>query len=66
MDEKESEQRKLGLSFEECRELDEEVKQREKDSCLQFLNILKAEATGDVASYIHLPLLEQIDTDEDP
>jgi transcription elongation factor SPT6 len=61
LDEKESIEKKSALGPEECKELDSEMKKRETDSCLQYLNILKAEQTGHVAVHVHLPLLEHYD-----
>ena len=61
MDSAEVEERRAGLSPEECNELDVEMKRRERDSCLQYLNILKAEKTGHVQVYVHLPLLDYHD-----
>jgi transcription elongation factor SPT6 len=61
MGENETFQRQAGLSFPEINELNLEMKKREKHSCLQYLQILKAEATGDVVVHIHLPLVENHD-----
>lgn len=61
MDESESAERRAGLSPEECNELDAEMKRRERESCLQFLNIIKAEKTGHLHVHIHLPLAEAYD-----
>ena len=58
MDENESMERRKGLTPEECNELDTEMKRRERSSCLQYLNILKAEKTGHVHVHVHLPLAE--------
>uniref|UniRef100_A0A7S4IZN9 S1 motif domain-containing protein n=1 Tax=Odontella aurita TaxID=265563 RepID=A0A7S4IZN9_9STRA len=56
MEEQEREERRSqGLSPDEQRELDEEVRRRERDSCVQYLNLLKAEAGGDVRVHVHLP-----------
>ena len=44
-------------------EFDLEMKKRQTESCLLFLNMLKAERTGHVAIHIHLPLRE--DSGED-
>ena len=38
------------------KEFDEEMKKRQTESCLLFLNMLKAERTGHVSIHIHLPL----------
>jgi transcription elongation factor SPT6 len=61
MDENEAAQRRIGLGPEECNELDAEMKRRERDSCLQFLNILKAEKTGHINVHVHLPLAQLYD-----
>ncbi|CAB9510636.1 Ty 6 homolog [Seminavis robusta] len=61
MDETESELRKSNLSPAECAELDKEMAKRERQSCLQYLRLMKAEATNDVEVHIHLPLLESPD-----
>lgn len=50
--------RRIGLSSAEVNELNIEMKSRERNSCLQYLNILKAESTGDVSVHVHLPLIE--------
>jgi transcription elongation factor SPT6 len=61
MDENEAMEKKASLDPEVCKELDAEMKKREKDSCLQYLNILKAEKTGHIAVHVHLPLMEELD-----
>ena len=61
MEEQESVERRAGLGPEECNELDAEMKRRERDSCLQYLNILKAEKTGHVQVHVHLPLAQVYD-----
>jgi len=58
MDEKESERRQAGLGLQERVELAAEMKKREKDSCLQYLNILKAEQTGYISVCVHMPLAQ--------
>lgn len=59
LDESEAYTRRTGMSRAEINELDLEMKKREKDSCLQYLNILKAEATGNITVHVHLPCIEQ-------
>ena len=59
MDENEAFTRRVGMSAAEINELDREMKKREKESCLQYLTILKAESTGDISLHVHLPLLER-------
>lgn len=61
IDEQEDEMRKANLSPAECGELDNEMAKRERNSGLQYLQLLKAEATGDVEVHVHLPLLETPD-----
>ena len=53
----------LGFSVEEREELEEKIKNTEKQSCLQYLNVLKAEKTGLVKVHIHLPLITSFDDD---
>lgn len=57
MDEQESEMRKSNLGPAECAELDNEMARRERNSCLQYLQVIKAETTNDVEVHVHLPLL---------
>lgn len=59
LSEVEMEARKANLGPLERQELDSEMKEREKTSCLQYLNILKAEQTGDISVHVHIPLIEQ-------
>jgi transcription elongation factor SPT6 len=61
MEEQESTLRKSNLGPAECAELDKEMAKRERQSCLQYLQLLKAESTGDVEVHVHLPLLETPD-----
>lgn len=61
MDEHESTLRKSNLGPAECAELDKEMAKRERNSCLQYLQLMKAEATGDVEVHVHLPLLDTPD-----
>jgi len=53
--------RKGNMGPAECAELEKEMTKRERNSGLQYLNVLKAEATGDVEVHVHLPLLETPD-----
>lgn len=62
MDETEMELRKMNLGPAECAEMDSEMAKRERNSCVQYLHLLKAEQTGDVEVHVHLPL---VDTPED-
>lgn len=58
LDQSELDDKKRDRGPEECREIDAEMKEREKDSCLQYLNIFKGEKTGHIAVSIHLPFIE--------
>jgi transcription elongation factor SPT6 len=59
MDQTELQERKAGRGPEECREIDNELKEQHKNSCLQYLTIFKAERTGHVSVTIHLPLVDE-------
>ena len=59
MDQTELQERKAGRGPEECREIDKELEDQQKNSCLQYLNIHKAERTGHVTVAIHLPISEE-------
>lgn len=61
LEEKDSEARCALLGAGERSEFRLEMKKREKEGCVQYLNILKAERTGDISVFVHLPLLEQRD-----
>ena len=61
MDEKEAAEKKANLGMEERKELDAEMKRRERNSCLQYLHLLKAEQTHDVSIHIHMPFKEESD-----
>ncbi len=61
--EQERERESFGFSVEEREELDERFKTTEKQSCLQYLNILKAERTGLVKVHVHLPVKATFDDD---
>jgi transcription elongation factor SPT6 len=63
MDEAETQEKKRNRLPEECREIDAERKQLERNSCMQFLSIYKAEKTGLVDVTIHLPFLEEYGTE---
>jgi len=60
MDEREAELQKVGQGYtlEEQRELDETLKRRTKDSCMQYMSLLKAEDTGHIKTTVHLPFKE--------
>mmetsp|Transcript_41845 Transcript_41845/g.47684 ORF Transcript_41845/g.47684 Transcript_41845/m.47684 type:complete len:1947 (-) Transcript_41845:342-6182(-) len=63
MDQNEIHERKLGRGPEECHEIDAEMKERERNSCLQYLNIFKGEKTGYISVSIHLPFVEEYSED---
>ena len=63
LDEEELHQKKLGRGPDECREIDSEMKERERQSCLQYLNIFKGEKTGHISVSIHLPFLDDFGGD---
>ena len=56
MDEEEQESRKMGLSAEEQKKVDEKAEKQEHESCTQYLRILKAERSGDINVNVHLPM----------
>ncbi|KAL7489403.1 hypothetical protein ACHAW6_014983 [Cyclotella cf. meneghiniana] len=60
MDETELEKKRARLNPEELKELDEELKKKETNSCIQYLNLLKAERSGDITVQVHLPFLDDI------
>lgn len=51
--------RKTGLSSGERKEFDKKTKEMHRNSCVQYLNILKAEKSGDISVHIHLPFIHQ-------
>jgi transcription elongation factor SPT6 len=51
--------RKSGLSSGERKEFDNKTRELERHSCLQYLNILKAEKSGDISVHIHLPFIHE-------
>lgn len=53
--------RKDSLGPVEQKEYDKEMIERQKHSCLQYLNVLKAEQSGLVSLHVHLPLIEKRD-----
>ena len=54
----ERENRTSGLGLLDQKELDKEMKERERQSCLEYLHMLKAEQSGDIEIIIHLPFIE--------
>ena len=62
-DYKELEERSIGFNLEERKDMDETEKNLERRSCLQYLNVLKAEASGNVKVHIHLPFTEGLSDD---
>mmetsp|Transcript_3991 Transcript_3991/g.10444 ORF Transcript_3991/g.10444 Transcript_3991/m.10444 type:complete len:1955 (-) Transcript_3991:295-6159(-) len=63
LDENELQEKKIGRGPEECCEIDSEMKERERQSCLQYLNIFKGEKTGHISISIHLPFLDDFGGD---
>lgn len=57
MDLEEMEQRKFGLTVDQRVNLDKETRKQERESCIQYLKILKAERSGDIKANVHLPML---------
>lgn len=57
--------RKLGRDKDECDDIDAKVKAVERNSCIQFMNIMKAEKSGHLKHYIHLPLTDNSLSTED-
>lgn len=47
------------LSNDEKKEFKERSERRRRDSCLQYLNIMKAEQSGHLKHFVHLPLSEE-------
>lgn len=60
-DTQELEMQTFGFSAEERKEMDERIKNIERQSCLQYLNVMKAEKSGHLKVHIHLPMLEESD-----
>ena len=56
-DDAELERRRAHLNADELKELDTELKKREANSCIQYLNLLKAERSGDITVQVHLPFV---------
>lgn len=61
LDSKESAERKGDLVGAERTEWDMNMTRRRRESCLQYLNILKAQQNGYISVHVHLPLLEKDD-----
>ena len=55
-DEEEMEVETVGFTVDERREKDEMVRNVRKQSCLQYMNVMKAEKSGHLKVYIHLPV----------
>lgn len=53
-------QRRRGLTKDEIKKLDSELKEKETNSCIQYLNILKAERSGDIVVQVHLPYTDDV------
>jgi len=67
MEEGELGKKRARLTGEEVKELDAELKKKETNSCIQYLNLLKAERSGDITVQVHLPYVHDVmDTDNTP
>jgi transcription elongation factor SPT6 len=66
MDEAELEKKRARLNAEELKELDDELKKKETNSCIQYLNILNAERSGDITVQVHLPFIEEMSDVDTP
>ena len=66
MNEAELEKKRARLNAEELKELEEELKKKETNSCIQYLNILKAERSGDITVQVHLPFIEEMSDPDTP
>jgi len=60
MDEAELGKRRARLNAEEVKELDAELKKKERNSCIQYLNLLKGERSGDISLQVHLPYVNDV------
>lgn len=59
----ELERKRQRLNAEELKELDADLKKQETNSCIQYLNLLKAERSGDITVQVHLPFVnDEMDT----
>jgi len=54
-DEEEMEMETMGFTVDERKEKDEKVRNIQKQSCLQYMNVMKAEKSGHLNVFIHLP-----------
>jgi len=66
MDAAELEKRRARLNAEEVKELDAELKLKETNSCIQYLNMLKAERSGDISIHVHLPFVGDVSGNDKP
>lgn len=55
MDETDLANRRARLTVDEVKELDAQLKTKETNSCIQYLNLLKAERSGDIMLQVHMP-----------
>jgi transcription elongation factor SPT6 len=65
-DQAELERRRARLNADELKELDTELKKREANSCIQYLNLLKAERSGDITVQVHLPFVSNLEDASTP
>lgn len=63
LDQAEIQERKSNRGPEECREIEMELQEQHKNSCIQYLSIFKAQRTGHITVSIHLPVLEEYGED---
>ncbi len=54
------------LNAEEVKEFDANLKKKETDNCIQYLNLLKAERSGDITLQVHLPYVNHSSLTETP
>mmetsp|Transcript_31486 Transcript_31486/g.66230 ORF Transcript_31486/g.66230 Transcript_31486/m.66230 type:complete len:2030 (+) Transcript_31486:171-6260(+) len=66
MDESELGKKRARLNVEEVKDLDVELKRRETNSCIQYLNLLKAERGGDITLQVHLPYMHDVSDADTP
>ena len=58
--------RNARLNAEEVKEHDANLKKKETDSCIQYLNMLKAEKSGHITLQVHLPYLHDSSNTDTP
>jgi len=58
MDQSELGRLRARLNATEIKDLDDNLKEKETSSCIQYLNLIKAERSGDISLNVHLPYLD--------